>query len=313
MIKFLKHELIDKEKWDFAIDLSINGYIYANSYFLDVVAENQWDALVMDDYDIVMPLPYRVKYGIKYVYHPMFNQQLGLFYSKNCADTTIRDFMEAIPSEIKFFELNFNKYLLDRVSQSFIAATNANFELELMGDYDKIHQNYSSNLKRNLKKATNFGLKLVNNVRPEDLVQLFKNNKGSQLKVYQDSDYQRFIKLAYLLLHHGKAIISGVINENNTIIAAALFVKSHGRTIFLFSGLSIEGKEKSAMPFLIDKEIQFGTNFKNILDFEGSNNSDLARFYASFGAKQYYYQRVMFNKLPFPLKQIKQYLTKTKV
>jgi hypothetical protein len=38
-----------------------------------------WDALVWGDYEFVMPLPVRKKWGIQYVYQPLFCQQLGIF------------------------------------------------------------------------------------------------------------------------------------------------------------------------------------------------------------------------------------------
>lgn len=292
-------------KWDDAINNSVNAYVYAYSYFLDIVTDGQWDALILDDYELIMPLPYKVKYGFKYIYQPPFNQQLGIFYKSKCSNFDIFEFLHALPKNVKFLELNFNKFLFGRIPEQFVSATNNNFELEVTDNYERIYQNYSTNLKRNLKKAVGFGLKEINYVKPEELVQLFSLNKGSQLKVYKDSDYQKLIKLTYLLMHKGKAEIKGVINEMNTIIAAALFVRSNNRKIFLFSGLSEEGKEKSAMPFLIDNYIKSDQFGHYILDFEGSNDENLARFYKSFGSSKFQYQRVLIDNLPFPIKQLK--------
>lgn len=305
MIQFVRHDLINKNKWDNAINLSVNAYVYAYSYFLDIVTDNQWDALIIDDYQMVMPLPYRLKFGIKYVYQPKFNQQLGIFYQKNFSNFDIFELLRSIPKNIRFLELNFNKYLFDRIPEKYIAANNINYELEVFDDYTRVYSNYSTNLKRNLKKAESNNLKEINYVSPDELIQLFSTNKGSDLKIYTPDDYLKLKKLIFMLMHKGKAEIKGVTNEMNTVIAAALFVRSNGRKIFLFSGLSEEGKEKGAMPFLIDYQLKTSNENHYILDFEGSNNPDLARFYAGFGATSFQYQRVLINNLPQPLKILK--------
>lgn len=54
--------------------------VYAWPWFLDVMA-GAWEALVWDDYRYVMPVAHRRKWGISYVYQPMFAQQLGIYPS----------------------------------------------------------------------------------------------------------------------------------------------------------------------------------------------------------------------------------------
>jgi len=297
MVTYVKYEHINKTKWDAAIEASLNPYIYAYSYFLDIVTANQWDALIKDDYDMVMPLPFSKKFGIKYIHQPPFNQQLGIFYKKNCSNFDIFEFIRAVPKKYRLVEINFNKFLTGRIPEKYVVATNNNFELQVMDDYSKTYAGYSTNLKRNLKKAEKHNLKEINFVKPEELVNLFLENKGKEIKTYKPKEYQKLIRLSYMLMHKGKAEIRGVINETNTVIAAALFVRSNGRIIFLFSGLSAEGKEKGAMPFLIDYQIKTRQDSHYILDFEGSNDKNLARFYAGFGASEFHYQRLEINRL----------------
>jgi hypothetical protein len=81
MINYIKHKDVDTEKWDRCIEQSVNGIIYAFSWYLDIVCD-EWDALVDDDYESVFPLVKRKKFGINYIYPPFFTQQLGLFSKK---------------------------------------------------------------------------------------------------------------------------------------------------------------------------------------------------------------------------------------
>src|SRR5579864_8810325 len=79
MIRYLKRPDIDTGRWDGCIHQAGNSLIYGYHYYLDHMAAGQWDALVLDDYEAVMPLPWRRKFGIRYLYQPAFTQQLGIF------------------------------------------------------------------------------------------------------------------------------------------------------------------------------------------------------------------------------------------
>ena len=61
-IKYLQYKEIDKAKWDVCITNAPNGLIYGYSFYLDCMAR-RWDALVLGDYEAVMPLTWNKKYG----------------------------------------------------------------------------------------------------------------------------------------------------------------------------------------------------------------------------------------------------------
>jgi hypothetical protein len=288
MIKYLKQAEIDYDKWDQCISNAMNSYVYAYSWYLDIVA-GEWDALVEDDYTRVFPLPFRKKMGIKYIYQPAFSQQLGLFSTSLQGNKKLQEFLRSIPKEFKLIEINLNKFHIPIEEKGIDLKKNLNIELDLALDYERLAANYSSNLKRNIKKAKKNDLQILKNTKPEGLIQLFKDNKGQEVKAYSALDYMHLGRLIYLLIHKGMAEIYSVASSENNIIASALFVRDEHRYIFLFSGLSEEGKQKGAMPFLIDSFILEHSSTVITLDFEGSNNENLARFYRSFGASDYYY------------------------
>ncbi|RUA27128.1 MAG: hypothetical protein DSY76_05555 [Bacteroidetes bacterium] len=288
MIKYLKQEEIDYNKWDACIDKSINSYVYAYSWYLDIVA-GDWDALVEDDYKSVFPLPFRKKFGIKYIYQPAFSQQLGLFTTTLLGNDKLQKFLDAIPKEFKLIEVNLNKSNIPTQKANIKLKKNRNIELDLIPNYEILYSKYATNLKRNIKKAHKNHLSIIQNTKPEQLIDLFRENRGKDISAYSDLDYTHLGRLAYLLIHKGLGQIWGVISEENNLLAAALFVQSKDRYIFLFSGLSEEGKQKAAMPFLMDSFIKKHSETKSILDFEGSNDHNLARFYKSFGSLELYY------------------------
>src|ERR1700733_10069344 len=106
-IQYLPHEKIDKAAWDRCIDEAPGGLVYAYSFYLDIMARH-WDALVMNDYQLVMPLTWNKKYGIYYLYQPAFTASLGVF-GKNITEALVQQFIQAIPDKFKLVEIELNK------------------------------------------------------------------------------------------------------------------------------------------------------------------------------------------------------------
>ena len=48
MVSYLRHNEIDKGKWDACIRLSENSLVYAYSWYLDIIHPG-WEAMVKDD------------------------------------------------------------------------------------------------------------------------------------------------------------------------------------------------------------------------------------------------------------------------
>ena len=64
-IRYLSQAQIDKKKWDECIDRADNGLIYPYSFYLDALSKN-WDALVLNDYEAIMPLTWNKKYSVQW-------------------------------------------------------------------------------------------------------------------------------------------------------------------------------------------------------------------------------------------------------
>ena len=295
MIRFLTNDMIDKSRWDDCIIHALNGNLNGRSWFLDIVSPG-WFALVEDDYEMVFPLTVSSRAGIKYIMQPYFTQQLGLFYRTLSSETKLLEFIDAIPSEYKYIDINLNTS--NRLCSAGIESEMANLELDLISEYDIICSGYQTNLQRNLRKAAQNKLTMAIHMRPEEIIQLFRANKGRELKHLSDAQYNMMQKIADECIQRGVGEIWGAYDEFNQLVAAILWVTSHQKTIFLFSALSEPGKKLNAMPWLIDSFIRQNAGRPITLDFEGSNNTGLARFYSSFGANRVIYQRYVRNTLP---------------
>jgi hypothetical protein len=295
LIRYLKHNEIDPEKWDRCIQRSVNSMVYATTWYLDLV-NGRWEGLVQNDYERVMPLTPGRKFGIDYLFQPPFTQQLGIFSQTHLTDEVVQNFLIAIPSRYRFIEINLNTH--NKVKKADSCFTQwLTHELDLIGSYEDIRNGYSTNLKRNIKKAQAAKVSIVENVKPDDVVRVFRQNKGKQLANLKDSDYDLLRRMIYVMIYKRMAYVVGAYNETNDLCAGAFFVYSNKKVIFYFSATDEMAKASGAMPLLIDHFIRKHANAHITLDFEGSNDPNLARFYKSFGANEVTYPHYKINKL----------------
>ena len=193
MIRLLKHNEINKRRWDDCINKSFNGNVYALSWYLDIVHPN-WNALIENDYERVMPLTNSKKFGLSYMFQPFFVQQLGVFSTSQLSQDDVDNFINAIPQQYLLTQYRLNSY--NKVDyDSDIIAKHRNVELDLIYDYQYLYNNYNNNTKRNLAKAEAAGLSINNNINPEIIISLFRNNRGKDVKHWKDKEYNRLLEL----------------------------------------------------------------------------------------------------------------------
>jgi len=289
MIRFLTSDQIVKQNWDDLIHASQFPTIFATYDFL-TIASKQWGALIFNDYEACMPLPFQKKFGIQYIYTPPFISRLGIFSKIPVDDLLVASFMKSIPKKNKLIELILNPTIPLSTQQN-----HTSFFLDLKTDYDILYQNYSENTRRNLKTAAKHNLRLTQEVSTKEITQLFINNRAKNLEhPIPFAHYTILEHLAHFSDTVEKLLHYGVIDPDGNLIAGALFLKDANRFWFWFSGRDNTNFEKRAMFFLIDQMIQQQCNSSIVLDFNGSNNPNIARFYAGFGATSYtcpYYQK----------------------
>jgi hypothetical protein len=296
LIRFASRHEIDDQKWDNCIQQAFNGNIYGYSWYLDIVALD-WGALIEGDYERVFPLVFRKKLGFSYIYQPFFTQQLGLFSRKQLSAEILERFISAIPAQFKMAEINLNTH--NNIQSAGIRIVpQLNHELDLIKTFEKIRAGYSENLLRNIKKAERSGLTISPNIKPDEVIRIFRENRGKEIGHLKDADYLRLNRLIYTCLFKKIADIRGVYDAKNQLVAGAFFIIANRKAIFLFSGLTPEGREAGAMPFLIDSFIRVHSGMHLTFDFDGSNDPNLARFYKSFGSRELVYQRIFLERSP---------------
>jgi hypothetical protein len=301
-IRYINQEEIDITKWDNCIAKSLNGIIYANSWYLDIVCPG-WDALVCGDYESVMPLTHNRKYGFDYLYQPFFSQQLGIFSSHKIDNSLIESFIEAIPLNFKFVEINLNKYNCVGDLNGYNIKLNITYELDLIGSYENIFRKYKKNNIRNIRKAIHNKISIMKGLEPDDIFDLVRKN--GVFPGIKDKHYDVLHQLITAAISNKRGYIYGAYDDKNKLCAAGFFVYSNNKACFILSVANNLAKEHRAMFLLIDEFIKDFSGQNIVLDFEGSNIPGIARFYKGFGANPFNYPTIKANKLPFPVSLLK--------
>ncbi len=297
-LKYLTYDQIDKQKWDICIGHAGNSLIYAYSFYLDAMAA-QWDAIVINDYEGVLPLPWKKKWGIKYFYTPPFTPQLGLFADKDYTITP--EILELIHSKAKYGDLFFN---YENMLPS-ITSQHVNYIINLHQPYTDIFNNYKKDLKNNLKKAAKEQFIYSKKEEIQLAINLYKKYYSARIPHVSNDDFDRFYSLCKLLAEKKMAFTRSVLNNTHEVLSIGLFLFDGKRIYNIMNTTTTEGKQKESNPFLLDCVIQEFADREIIFDFEGSDIKGVKSFYEKFNPTNEHYFFYHFNHLPGLLKLIK--------
>jgi hypothetical protein len=300
-IQYLQRAAIDTVKWDQCIDTASNGLVYGYSVYLDNMAR-QWDALVLNDYEAVMPLPWKKKYGLYYLAHAPLTASQGVF-GKAVTETLTEAFIRAIPARFKVVDLLMNP--ANVLPHSRLQLMRSNYVLDLNRAYEVISSHYKNNIRRNIKKAQQLGCRYATDVPVEEVIKLAHWQMQQHVTNITDDDYEHFTRLYHQLEASRQAICCGVYTDANELVASCVYFFSHGRAYYVLVGNHPNGKTIGASHYLIDRFIAANAGKPLLLDFEGSDIPSLAFFYGSFGSHKEEYPVLQYSRLPWWLRWAK--------
>lgn len=276
-IRHLTHQEIDIPKWDEVISISFNHLFYAFSWYLDAVSPN-WEALVSDNYEYIMPLPVKKKFKIPYLVQPVMTQQLGVFSKYPISSDILNLFIQKIP--YPSYELNLNE-----MNEFPEIENRPNYLLSLNLPYSELRKNFSSNTSRNIEKANKNEILISEKLSQNEFLDFYLKTE----KKYSELNMEILSNLISKGVENEMLNILGAYNSASELIAAVCIINSKQRITYILPISNGDGKKKSAMFLLVNNIIHKYSNQKYILDFEGSQIDGIARFYKGFGAKNHPY------------------------
>jgi hypothetical protein len=298
-IQYLPHHSIDKSKWDHCVRSVPGSLIYNYSWYLDGMAP-QWDALVMNNYEAIMPLTWRKKYGIYYLYQPFFTAQTGI--TANTGDSSLTDaFIRSIPQHFKYADIDLNEKN-DTGAYAASCRKRLNMLLDTRQDYTQLSKQYHRLATRILKKAVAEEVAVETGADIAGSIQFYQQHY--KLNKILPDDYDHLTKTLQLAARKNQ-VISLAAKKNNKFLGVYLLLSDDHYVYSVIGGSSAEGKEKGAFYLLTDHAIRTVCGDGRQFRFEGSDLPGIANFNQQFGAVPFYYNHLQLNRLPFPLNLLK--------
>tara|TARA_R110002126_G_scaffold282967_1_gene431863 strand:- start:16160 stop:17068 length:909 start_codon:yes stop_codon:yes gene_type:complete len=301
MIKYIKRKDLDVEKYNACIENAVQSRIYAFSWYLDIVVDH-WDVLVLDDYNAVMPIPWRKKAGIKYAYPPFWLLELGVFSLDENVD--YQSFLDVLFHKFKFIESRLNTNNIIQKSASFLIAKQMQI-LKIEDIYESIFENYRKDRKKDLRKANKADLSKKWEDNPDKLIQLFKDNVGKRTPFIVEKDYMNLKKLMISCIDKKVGAVLSIYNKEDKLVASGFFLKHKDCITILVSSTDFNNRNNGENTFLIDSAIHKYQNDYKLFNFGGSSMETIANYFLSFGAKTKEYQQIKYTNLPFFVKLFK--------
>jgi effector-binding domain-containing protein len=293
-IQYVDHHQIDPTKWDSAILRSPHPLAYGLFEYLNAVCESQWDALIYNDYEAVFPLPFKKKFGIKYLVQPVFCQQLGAFGSN--VNVSTHHFLSAIPKRFLRVRIQLNPYFDQTnevesiqtkpagiIASSRKLTTKTNMTIQLSQPLD-----YNKDCKKNLHRLAELPIEYkINAISIREAIDTYRKAWGKQNPEIEDEHYQLFAnactdKLSFTVTAHHQ--------KEGDLLGAAIFLITPENTKrslhYVCAGPTEAGKSIGVMHGIIDFILNRYKGENMLFDFEGSSIASVASFYKKFGANE---------------------------
>lgn len=292
-IRYCTYHEIDFNKWDDCIKNSSNPLVYGLSEYLDIVAPG-WGGLILGDYEAVMPLAIKRKYGINYVLPPAFTKFTGIFV-KSEEDPLLDIFISSISRQIRFYK-GFHYKKANNLSCEELKYQ----AVSLQNTYADLRNNYSQSNRKNINIAhrRNDDIKAIST---EAFMSLKKKDRafpGIKAQLPMLENLLKYFQKKDLFHAYGAYI-------EHELVAGAIFPKYTHRFYMLSTANTSKGKKNKSLFGIIDTFIRENSNTDNMLDFAGSGLPGVEYFNLGFGATNYSYYLLTMNSLPFPLKLFK--------
>lgn len=301
MIEYVPHNKLDAEAWDARLHRTANASWYGTYAALEAASPG-WDALVDRDKGIQMPLTWRRKMGIRYLFQPLMLQHLGPYApqpSPQCAGR----FLEEASKHFRYADINLATLAVPKMGHIWCEERRSHV-LELDGSIKSLRKGYSTNHQRNLKKAVKQGVAVEQVGDPQQVIAFIEGADqyaAWRLRPAQQATLRRVV-LATAADGTGFGRLA---RQAGQVVAAGWFAHGPQDVVFLKGVSSTQGRAVGAMHALIDDVVKEFADTGRAFDLAGGNDPSLARFYAGFGAEPVFYLRALINRLPPVLRLLK--------
>lgn len=216
MYRYVPFEEIEQNKWNGTVYYSPNGTVYGYYWYLKALWR-EWDAIVEDDYESVLPiLPKRLTKGER-----LLVPELGPYSVNALTPARIGEMLDLAKqyNRDQLYPLNGRVKSLPANYPS--QGTSTGWSLDTIDDIDAIRNSYASQVSTLLAQTHNY--KIDSGIKPERLVQV-----GKLSPVLQNT----LLRIIYNAMHRGIGWSSGLLDQSSGEYQALSFFVSTNNKVF---------------------------------------------------------------------------------
>jgi hypothetical protein len=273
LIKFVKYKNVDLKKWDSCVRKSINKDVTALSGYLDIACK-KWDALILDDYKAVMPLPKNRRIFFNNYSTNFLVPQLGI-YGNNISLDTLSGFLKQLKRKSYSLDYKLNKYNYKNKLEQKLKRTTA-YEFDI----------YS---KENIQISKKYYCK--NRISNNEIIKFIENNTIISNINISDFNPDIFRKILAYTIRRGIAYYYTAYDNRNNIIGFAFFIKSFSKDKLIFTAIREKNTISEIFKFLLNCHlIQCRQNISIDL---GYSSTYFNKLFNLSNAKPYFIQTIV--------------------
>lgn len=222
MYRYVPYEEIDKNKWNGTIHYSPNGNVYGYHWYLKSVWR-QWDAIIEDDYESVLPILPSKMLRHSYDLLPSLGPYSVNALTKIRVNQMLDMAMEYTASGL--YPLSYRVdplHVDDRISDQL-----CHFSIDTIEPYATLEEAYNADIRGQLAALDTTDVKLTAGIKPEDIVGYVK---------LDDRYSNALLRIMYNALHRGIGWSSGIIDKKTgKYLSLSFFVASHNKVYELYT------------------------------------------------------------------------------
>jgi hypothetical protein len=263
-------------------------------------------ALILGDYDYIMPLPQRRKLTFTYLYQPIGMAQGGIFSKHNISEEVEEEFLKVLLSKFSYGHISLNEnFITTEFSESKIISRD-NYVLDIGIAYPTLFNNYNEDGKKNVRRARQMSQHICFDSDPNNTLIIYLQQYASKINIKKlGKDYEVLAATLSNLITSQMAFTICSRNSEGQLLASAVFGIYKKRLYYLLGAPTAIGRKFKSMHFIIDAVIEKYAGKGYLLDFEGSEIPTVATFYKKFGPINKPYKVIHFNKLPPIIRKFK--------
>ncbi|MBO6794884.1 MAG: GNAT family N-acetyltransferase [Balneolaceae bacterium] len=272
------------------------GNIFMQPWWLDVVAKDDWIELKIEkggDLKARWPIVMRKKMGFVHIEMPVLTQKTGPWIKQESTKQVslhsnerklLEELIEKIPSFDRF-NLNLDESIINYLPfkwSGFKQSSNTSFRINDPYNSEAVWANFKSTVRRNIRRAQE-NCTISTNLTSKELYLQIKKTFHRKNKEPSYS-FELIDDLINEATKRNRANIIGVLNKNNEVISAQLFIHDDNVTYYLAGGFDNDNIEPGAVSLGMFEGIRLAAARKNAFDFEGSSVNGIEQFFSSFGS-----------------------------